>query len=109
MAATFRVLGQTAPGGALVNAYTVPAATQTVVSTIVVCNRASTPNTFSIQVRVGGAASDVSQYLFYQVPIAGNQTVVLTAGLTLGAGDIVSVQSGGTGGLSYSLFGQEIT
>lgn len=52
MANTLKVLGQSAPGAASqTTLYTVPAATSTVVSSIVVCNRSATPTSFRVAVQ----------------------------------------------------------
>jgi hypothetical protein len=57
MATSYKVLGQSNPAATTATTlYTVPAATQAVISTLVVCNQASTAATFRLAVRVGGAA-----------------------------------------------------
>ena len=58
MAVTYKVLGQVAPNANTVsNVYTVPAATQAVVSTIIIVNRNNNANaTYRIAVQPGGAA-----------------------------------------------------
>ena len=54
---TYRVLGQLNPSANVeTTVYTVPAATQTVVSTIAVCNLANVATTFSLAVKVANAA-----------------------------------------------------
>jgi hypothetical protein len=110
MATSRKVLGQqqlTATPAPLA-LYTVPALTSCVVSTLIVCAWGGA-NQFSLRVRVGGAAIDAKQLLFAAQPIAANQTIALTAGITLGAGDIVEVFIGVAQGVSFSLFGEETT
>jgi hypothetical protein len=106
---TLKVLGQldsATPGaGADGNLYTVPALTQAVVSSVVVCNRSSAA-TFQIRVRVAGAAAADKQLIAKDVALAANTTMSFTLGLTLGAADVVTVQASTTG-VSFSAFGQE--
>lgn len=109
MTETPRVLGQSAPVAAtLTAAYTVPAATNTVVSSIVVCNRSATPTTFRISVAVAGAVDATSQYLFYDAAIGGNGAVTVVLGVTLAATDVVRVYAT-LATLSFSFFGVEVT
>jgi len=87
--------------------YTVPSATQTIVSTITVCNQASTAATFNIAVIKNGTSVATQNYVAYGTPIAGNDTVALTLGITMGAGDTIVVNSSTTT-LSFSAFGSQI-
>jgi hypothetical protein len=57
MATTYKVLGQSNPSATTATSlYTVPAATQTIVSTVTVCNQSSTAGSYRIAVRVAGGA-----------------------------------------------------
>lgn len=106
MPATHKVLGQSAPNATTeTTLYTAPS--QAVASTVLVCNRSSTPTTFRISIGVGGAATEAKQYLYYDLAIAGNDTFAATVGLTLGSGDVVRVYAGAAT-LSFTIFGQEI-
>lgn len=89
------------------NLYTVPAATQTVVSSIVICNQAATAGTYRIAVRPAGAAIDNRHYIIYDATVAANDSTIMTIGLTLGATDIVTVYASATT-MSFSLYGSEI-
>ena len=109
MATTLKVLGQSAPlVTTLTDLYTVPAATTTVVSSIVVCNRSSTATSFRVAVRPAGAVISNEMYIYYDVTIAGNDTFVATIGVSLGATDVVSVYAT-LATLSFSAYGQENT
>lgn len=109
MTDTLKVLGQSAPGAAsLTDLYTVPGATSAAVSSVTVCNRSATPTTFRLSVAPAGAADAVAQYLYYDVPIAGNDTFVATVGLTLAATDKVRCYAT-LATVSFSLFGVEVT
>ena len=108
MATTYKVLGQSNPSATTATTlYTVPAATQTVISTVVVANLAATSATFRIAVRVAGAALANSQYVAYDVSVGANDSTALTLGLTLGATDVVTVYAS-TANLTFSAFGSEI-
>jgi hypothetical protein len=107
MATTIKVLGQVAPGAASqTTLYTVPAATSTVCSSIVVCNRSATATSFRVAVQPAGAGIAVQHYLYYDVTIAGNDTFIATIGITLAATDLVSVYAT-LATLSFNLYGQE--
>jgi hypothetical protein len=109
MAQTHKVLGQSNPAAAtLTTLYTVPGSTQTICSTLSVCNTSSTGTTYRVAVRPAGASIATSQYVIYDNAIAGNDSVFLTLGISLAATDIVSVY-GATTTLAFSLFGVELT
>ena len=62
MATVYKVLGQSAPANTSnANAYTVPALTSAVLSTIVVTNTTATAATARIFVRIAGAAAYVEE------------------------------------------------
>lgn len=108
MATTYKVLGQSNPAATTnTDIYTVPASTQTVISTIVVANQAASAATFNIAVRVGGLAITAKQYVAYQVTVAAGDSTALTLGITLGATDVITVQAS-TATLSFNVFGSEI-
>ena len=110
MPTTYKVLGQVAPADTNnANLYTVPASTQAVVSTISVTNDTTTSATFRIYVRVAGAAAGAVNTLFLDTPLAGNTTALFTVGLTLGAGDIITVQNGAANAITFQAFGSEVT
>ena len=109
MTNTIKTLGQVATGATTeTTLYTVPALTSSVISSLYVCNRGSTATTFRVSVAVGGGATANKDYLYYDVPISGNDTFVCTVGLTLATTDKVKVYAGNAS-LSFNLFGQEQT
>jgi len=109
MAEALKVLGQVSPAATtLTTLYTVPANTRTAASSVVVANRSATATSFRISIAVGGAADDNKQYLYYDTPIAGNDTFVATIGISLAAGDVVRVYAT-LATLSFNLFGIEVT
>jgi hypothetical protein len=110
MARTLRILGQIAAASASEeDLYTVPTATETMVSTLVVCNR----TTGSLDFRVSLTVNDVpvttdKDYIFYNAPLAANSTITVTIGMTLATNDTMRVYASATG-LSFNLFGSETT
>lgn len=107
MATTLKNLGQAAPIATTPTVlYTVPALTQTVCSSILVCNRSNTSSTFRVSHAVGGGTTQNKDYLYYDVTIAGNATFAATLGITMSSGDKLTVYST-TADLSFNLYGQE--
>jgi len=109
MATTYKVLGQSAPSAATATTlYTVPAATQTIISTINVVNtHASTADTIRIAVRPDGATLANQHYIVYGVSLSAGATFTYTGGITLDATDIVTIYST-NGTSSFNAFGSEI-
>jgi len=105
---TYKILGQNAPLATTeTDLYTVPAATETIVSTIAVANRANTSSTFRISVSSNGAATANKDYLAYDTVIDGNSILTLTIGITLDATDKIRVYAS-SANLSFNAFGSEI-
>jgi glucose-6-phosphate dehydrogenase assembly protein OpcA len=109
MPTIYKVLGQSNPSATtLTTLYTVPAATEAVVSSIVIANLAATAATFRIAVRPNGASIANSQYIGYDITVGASDSTVLTMGITLDATDVLSVY-GSTSTLTFSAFGSEIS
>lgn len=109
MPIAYKVLGQSAPAATTAtDVYTVAASTQVVISSIVVANRAASSTSFRIAVRPNGAALATSHYIAFDTPIAANDLVALSLGVTVDAADVVTVYAGNAN-LTFSLFGTEIT
>lgn len=105
----YKVLGQSYPNAAAnTDVYTVGLGKQVVVSTISVANLTGSQLTFRIAIRPSGASLSNSQYIAYDTKVAGNDSVFITTGFTLGAGDVITVYST-TQGLSFQVFGTEIS
>ncbi len=101
MALTYKVLGQSNPSSNTnTDLYTVPSATSTVCSTLVICNQAASAATFRIAVRPAGATLAAEHYIAYDSSINANDTVTLTIGQqTILQNSWTSVAlSGGAGG-----------
>lgn len=109
MATTYKVLGQVATAATTdTSLYTVPAATDAVISTLIVANRAASPATFRIAIRPDGATLADEHYIAYDVAVGAADSTTLTLGLTLNAADVITVRAS-TADLSFSCFGSEIT
>jgi hypothetical protein len=110
MAQQHRVLGQAFPLSAVYTTlYTTPSApvTQTVCSTLAICNQNISTN-YSIAVRPLSVPLSAQHFIVYNSYINQYDTAFLTLGLSLSASDTVTVYAA-TSGLSFSLFGVEIT
>lgn len=108
MATTYKVLGQVNPSATTATtAYTVPSATETVISTITVCNLGAAPASYRIAVRPDGATLENKHYIAYDATLAPQDTQTLTLGITLNAADVVTVYAS-TATFAFNLFGSEI-
>ena len=106
---TLILLGQAAPAPAvLTTLYTVPAARQTVVSTLAVANSNLVAVRFRISVAVGGAPDNIAQYLYHDVLLAARASLVVKIGATLQATDQIRVQST-VAGVAFNAFGDEVS
>lgn len=109
MATSYKVLGQSAPSSNTdTDIYTVPSATETVVSTITIANRATSAAKFRIAVRPSGASIANQHYVAYDVDIAANGIIALTLGITVAATDVITARANSSN-LSFSVFGSEIS
>lgn len=109
MAATYKVLGQVNPSATTATSlYTVGAGKSAVISTITVCNQASTTATYRIAIRPAAATLAALHYISYDATVAANDTTAITIGVTLAATDVVTVYAS-SGTLSFNAFGSEIS
>jgi len=109
MATAYKVLGQSNPSATTATTlYTVPSATEAVVSTIAICNQAGGSGTYRLAIRKAGAVLAAEQYLVYGATVAANDSILLTLGVTLATTDVVTVYSS-SATMSFSLFGSEIS
>jgi hypothetical protein len=109
MPTNYKVLGQVAPSATTATTlYTVPSATEAVISTVVVCNRSASNRTFRLAVRPNGATLANEHYLAYDVTVGASDSTTLTLGITMDAADVLTVYASTTD-LSFSAFGSEIT
>ncbi len=107
MATTYKVLGQLAPASTSGDLYTVPAVTETVVSTINVVNTGTTDSTISVAIRKNGDTIETKQYIINGLVLNAKVTLAYTSGLTLDAADVITVSSTNND-CAFSAFGSEI-
>ena len=109
MPTTYKVLGQSNPSATTATTlYTVPSATQAVVSTITIANQTATAGTYRVAVRPAGASLAAQHYVAFDVSLPGNATDTLTLGVTLGATDVVTVFASAAT-FSFNAFGSELS
>ena len=109
MAISYKVLGQVNPSATTATTlYTVPSTTESIVSTITVCNQAATAATYRIAVRPNGDSLAAEHYVAYDVSLPGNATDTLTLGITLGDTDVITVYAS-TATMSFNAFGSELS
>lgn len=109
MATVYKVLAQANPSATTeTNLYTVTATYSAVVSTIAICNQAGTSATYRIAVRPSADNTTAAKhYIVYGATVAASDSIMLTLGITLAAGDKIQVYAS-TANLSFSAFGSEI-
>lgn len=109
MPTTYKVLGQVNPSATTATTlYTVPSATSAVVSTISVCNQASSAATFRIAVRPAGATLAAQHYIVYGATVPASDSTMITVGLTLATTDVVTVYAS-SANLSFNAYGSELS
>ena len=113
MPTIYKILAQSAPTStAIANVYTVPSITNTVISTLMICNRSNVNTSYNIAVIPGSASAIANQhYITFNSVVPANDTIALTVGMSLAAADNVAIQANTTGvnNLGFTLFGTEIT
>ena len=104
-----KVLGQSNPSAVTATTlYTVPASKEAVISSISVCNLASSSATYRIAIRPAGATLASVHYLAYDVTVGASDSTVLTLGITLATTDVVTIYAS-TANVSFSAYGSEIS
>jgi hypothetical protein len=110
MATVYKVLGQSAPANTSnADLYTVPAARETIVSTLAIANTTATDATARVFVRIAAAAAATSNAIVYDVSVPANGLYSFTFGMTLATTDVITVRSGTASALTFTLFGNEIS
>lgn len=109
MANAYKILGQVADASANdVELYLVPASTEAVISTIVICNREAAANTFRIATKTDNSSVANTDYVAYDSSINANDTITLTLGVTLQTGAEISVGASDAN-VTFQAYGTEIT
>jgi hypothetical protein len=108
MATAYKVLGQVAPAATTATAiYTVPSATEAVVSSVTVCNRSAAGGTFRLAVRPDGATLANQHYLVYDAAIDPNDTIVFIIGITMDQNDVLEAYAS-SADMTFNAYGSEI-
>ena len=109
MSQAYKVLAQVDPViTTLTDAYTVPASTQAIISSIVIANRSATPTSFRVSIAKAGAADATKQYIAYDEAIGANEQIVIQGGISLQTTDVVRVYAT-LATLSFNIFGVELS
>ena len=105
----YKVLAQSAPSATTAtDVYTVGSGVETVISTIIIANRAATAGTFRLSVRPNGGTQTNAMYCAYGVPVAANDSTTLTLGITVDAADVITAYCSSVD-MSINIFGTEIS
>jgi hypothetical protein len=114
MAAAYKILGQvdTATLGATTEGtlYT-STSVETIVSSLIITNQAGSSATYRIAVQPSadaGSNATAKHWIVYGATVAASDSVILTVGLTLAAGDRIRVY-GSTATMSFSAYGSQIS
>jgi len=112
MANTYKRLGAIYPSAnTQTNVYVIPAATQSVISTVAICNQGANSTTYSLALMDSSqfnAAAPAATFLVRNAALSGSDTIFLTVGLTGNAGSVL-VANTPNANISFSAFGSEIT
>jgi hypothetical protein len=108
MPKSYKVIAQNNPSATTdTTLYTVPSATQVVISTITVCNFGASTATYRIAIRPNGESLANKHYIAYGSSVPASDTIALTLGITADASDVFTIYSS-TASVGFSLFGSEI-
>jgi hypothetical protein len=112
MPTTYKKLGGVQSASALTtysDVYTVPSSTSTVISTISICNTSSANAKYRIGVASVTASPAAADWIAYDSTINGNDTTLITAGITMDTTYKFLVVSSNSTLVSFSAFGSEIS
>jgi hypothetical protein len=88
--------------------YETPAATEAVISSLVITNQSSSAVTVRIGMDASAGTPDASEFLVYDAAVAGNDTVALTLGVTMDPEKFIRVSSSASV-CNFSAFLSEIS
>ena len=94
--------------GTYATLYNTPASTEAVVSSLVVCNLASSDVTVRIGLDTTAGTPSASEWVVYDAVVSGNDTVALTLGIALDADKFLRVSSSAST-VAFSAFLSEIS
>lgn len=109
MATAYKVIGQSYPTLATnTDIYTVPSATEVVISSVVAANQGTIADYVNVAVRPDGESIASKHYVCKGMSVPPNGTLILTVGITANASDVITVYSS-NGSTSFNIFGSEIS
>ena len=112
MAQSYKRLGAINPSAnTQTNVYVVPAATETVISTITVCNQAATNASYSLIVMPTGSfasSANAPDFIVRGAVVPASDSFILTIGLTVNTGTVLAANTSSPN-VSFSAFGSEIS
>ena len=107
-----KILGQIqTTANTLTNAYVVGAATESIVSTVTVCNQSANNVLVDVFARYGGTTLGNQHYLVYQYALGAADTLVLEPRLTMNATSVLAANVTGANAasnVSVNVFGIEV-
>lgn len=110
MAETVKILAQALSKDAMTLLYAAPANGSAVISTFVACNISGSNDDFDLAATQAGATAPASaNYLYKDSALATTETLMATAGITLGSGEKLYARSGTAGQIAFTVFGVERT
>ena len=108
----YKILGQIqTTANTQTNVYVVPAATQTIFSTITVCNQSANTVLVDLAARNGSEALANKHFILYQYQLGAADTLILEPRLSMNATSVLSANVTGTNAgsnVSINAFGVEI-
>ena len=108
----YKILGQVqTTANILTTIYTVPAATNTMISTITICNQSVNTVSINVAVNVSGSAVSTKNFIVSGYSLGASETLVLEPRISLNVGSILSANITGanaSSNISINAFGVEI-
>jgi len=109
MAKNYKIIAQASPAiNTDTTLYTVPSATEVVISSITICNRGSTAANYRVAMRPNGETLADKHYIVYNTQVPAFDTVALSIGLTADAADVITVYAS-SASVSFGVFGSVIS
>jgi len=110
MPTVYKVLAQSTPTlNSNTTVYTVPAANSAVISTVSICNLTGVAGVLSLAAVPSGSTLANLHYFTRNQTIAAQDTLLLTLGITLAAGDTIVANAITTGSnIAVAVWGSEV-
>ena len=109
MATAYKILGQAAPSAnTAATLYTVPSATEAIVSALTICNRGDVAATYRIAFIPSGESLANEHYFAYETSGGADDTTSADTKFGLATGDEVSIYAS-TADLTFIVSGVELT